>query len=102
MLLERTILQLDIGFVPPDEAAELGGLGYLQWLAGLPGRSDYRREAARAYAMAEPFIETSPAIAVFCDLLASSMKTPLKPSPLSMPARRRRGGAPARRRQRML
>lgn len=102
MLLERTLQQLDIGSVPPEQAAELGSLGYLQWLAGLPGDAPYRREAMRAYALAQPFIDASPAVAVFCDLLIASMRAPLRPTPVAMPGPRRRGGAPARRLQRML
>lgn len=102
MLLERTITQLDIGAIPVEQAAELGALGFLQWLAGLSVDADYHREAANAHAMAAPFIATSPAIAVFCDLMTASMERPLAPLPLALPARRRRGGAPVRRRQRML
>ena len=102
MLLERTISQLDIGTVPPDEAAELGQLGYLQWLAGLPANADYAREAMRAYSMAQPFLRTSPAVAVFCDLLVASTRLPIEPLPLKMPTRKRRGGAQARRFRRMI
>lgn len=101
MLLERTIHQLDMGPLPPDQAAEMGSLGYLQWLGGLNGRTGYAQEAARALRMAQPFAESSPAVAVFCGLLAASMRQPLQPAPLSLAARRRRGGAPARRRLRM-
>ena len=97
MLLERTIYQLDIGSVPPDEADELGQLGYMQWLGSLPARSDYAREAMHAHTMAQPFAETSPAVAVFCDLLIASMRTPIEPLPLKIPPRKRRGGAKRRR-----
>lgn len=97
MLLERTILQLDMGPVPPEKAEEFGQLGYMQWLAGLPGDADYRREAMRAYGMALPFIRTSPSVAVFCDLLVASTRMPPRPLHLSAPARERRGGAKARR-----
>jgi hypothetical protein len=99
MLLERTIIQLDIGPVSAATAQQLGQLGYLQWLGGLPGAADYRAEALRAYAMATPFIRVSPAVAVFCDLLVASVQMP--PRALDLPApfatRHRRGGALARR-----
>lgn len=97
MFLERTISQLDIGQVSPDQAMELGRLGYLQWLAGLPGDEDYRRAAMRAYEKAAPSLRTSPAISVFCDLLVASTTLPPRPLPLAMPLRHRRGGAVARR-----
>ncbi|MEM8794258.1 MAG: hypothetical protein AAGE61_01720 [Pseudomonadota bacterium] len=97
MLLEQTINQLDIGTVTPERALELGQLGYIQWLDGLPMRADYRHEAMRAYFMAIPFAETSPAITVFCDLLTASIRTPLEPLPLKLPGPHRRGGAQARR-----
>ncbi|MEO1292199.1 MAG: hypothetical protein AAFV62_05120 [Pseudomonadota bacterium] len=101
MLLEHTLRQLDIGHVPPEQAAEMGALGYLQWLAGLPGHTPYKSEAMRAYALAHPLARTSPAVSVFCGLLVSSTETPLKPICLVAAGPRRRGGAPARRRQRM-
>ncbi|WP_349361153.1 hypothetical protein [Stappia sp.] len=97
MLLERTISQLDIGPVSPTRAAELGQLGYMQWLGALGSMADYRAEAMRAYTAAHPFIRTSPAIAVFCDLLVASTRMPIEPLPLALPARQRRGGAQARR-----
>jgi hypothetical protein len=97
MLLERTIAQLDIGPVPPERAAEMGRMGYMQWLAGLPGCADYRREALRAHALARPFRGASPAVAAFCDLLVASTRMPPAPLPLALPPRRRRGGARGRR-----
>ena len=97
MLLHLTISQLDIGHVPPERAQELGQLGYMQWLGSLPAMSDYREEAMRAYGEAVPFRRTSPAIAVFCDLLVASTRLPITPLPLALPERRRRGGAQARR-----
>ena len=102
MLLERTISQLDIGSVPPDEAMELGQLGYLQWLASLPVNADYARAAMHAYTMAQPFRQSSPAVAVFCELLVASTRLPIEPLPLKMPTRERRGGARARRFRRMI
>jgi len=97
MLLERTISQLDIGYVPDDVAEELGHLGYDQWLGALKGDAGYVVEAMRAYALAQPFIRTSPAVAVFCQLLVDSVASPLRPLDLKLPPRTRRGGAKARR-----
>lgn len=97
MFLQRTITQLDIGPLPADRAQELGRMGYMQWLTGLPGRASYVAQAERALEAARPFAATSPAVAVFCDLLQASIQMPPRPLPLSLPARRRRGGAQARR-----
>lgn len=97
MLLEQTIFQLDIGYVPPEKAEEMGQLGYMQWLGALQGGASYQREAMRAYEMAQPFIRTSPAVAVFCRLLVASVASPIEPLPLRLPLRNRRGGAQARR-----
>lgn len=97
MLLERTISQLDIGPVPPARAAELGRLGYIQWLGGLPGTASYLAEAQRAYELAVPFARVSPAVAVFCDLLVISATSPLAMPDLGPVGGIRRGGARARR-----
>ena len=102
MFLERTISQLDIGPMSHDEATELGQLGYLQWLAGLPADAGYAKEAMHAYATARPFLRSSPALAVFCELLVASTRDPFAPLPLKMPKRERRGGARARRFRRMI
>ena len=102
MLLERTISQLDIGPVPPDHATELGQLGYLQWLASLPRDADYIGEAMHAYTTAQPLLRSSPAVAVFCDLLVASTRQPIAPLPMRLPTRERRGGAQARRLWRMV
>lgn len=97
MLLERTIAQLDIGRVPAERAEELGHLGYVQWLSGLAPTSNYVAEAARAHATARPFAATSPAVAVFCDLLVESCEAPVRPLRLILPPNARRGGAEGRR-----
>ena len=97
MLLERTIFQLDIGYVPPEQAEELGQLGYLQWLGGLPDNANYAVETMRAYEMAQPFMRVSPAVAVFCELLVASTTLPPEPLTLRISNRSRRGGAQARR-----
>ena len=97
MLLERTIAQLDVGQVSAERAQKLGELGYLQWLGALPGRASYRAEALRAYDAAQPFVETSPAVAVFCEMLMTSLRTFPIPLDVAMPPRTRRGGAKARR-----
>ena len=96
MLTELTISQLDIGHLPPERALELGQLGYLQWLGSLPGDEGYPVAAMRAYTMARPFIRSSPAVAVFCDLLVASTRMPPEPLTLQLP-RHRRGGGRARR-----
>ncbi len=97
MLLERTIFQLDIGYVPDHVAQEMGHLGYAQWLGALNGEACYFDEVMRAYEVAQPFIRTSPAVAVFCHLLVESISWPPKPLDLKLPVPRRRGGAKARR-----
>ncbi len=97
MLLERTISQLDVGYVPEYIAEEMGHLGYIQWLGALKGDAGYPYEAMRAYELARPFIRTSPAVAVFCHLLVSSTASPVTPLELTIPAPSRRGGARARR-----
>ncbi|MEM6618767.1 MAG: hypothetical protein AAF761_01640 [Pseudomonadota bacterium] len=97
MLLNRTIAQLDIGYVPPDRAEALGHLGYLQWLGAVSGSGSYRAAAERALTRARPFCATSPAVVVFCALLERSSAAPLDPLVLRLPERTRRGGARARR-----
>lgn len=97
MLLERTIAQLNTGPLPRARALELARMGYMQWLGALPGHADYRAEAMRAYTMAAPFRRNAPAVAAFCDLLVESTRMPPVALDLSLPARRRRGGARARR-----
>ncbi|MEM8992762.1 MAG: hypothetical protein AAF882_18005 [Pseudomonadota bacterium] len=97
MLLELTISQLDRGVEPLNLARERGELGYLQWLGALPAISDYRREAMRAYTMAAPAAQRSPAVAVFCDLLVATTTTLIAPLPMTIAHRRRRGGARSRR-----
>lgn len=101
MLLERTIIQLDTGPMPADEARQMGQLGYMQWIAGVPGNACYEVAARHAYETAAPFKDHSPAVAAFCDLLLTSLEQPFRPLPLAMPKRERRGGAQARRSSRM-
>jgi hypothetical protein len=101
IMLERTIIQLDTGPMPPDMARQIGQLGYMQWIAALPGEADYLRAAQQAYDTAAPFKSRSPAVAEFCALLRTSLDTPLTPLALAMPARQRRGGANARRSSRL-
>jgi len=100
MLLKHTISQLDTGPMPRERAEEMGRLGYLQWLACLDARSNYRVEAMRACTMAAPRALTSPALSVFQELVLASLRTPMAPLPLTLPARQRRGGARARRLER--
>ena len=97
MFLARTIFRLDIGDVPPDEALSLAQLGYMQWLGGLPGQSNYRDEAKRALAASAPFKGTSPAVAMFCDLVERSTARPVSVIDIKVCKLGRRGGAQARR-----
>lgn len=97
MLIQQTILQLQVRADTPERARELGQLGYLQWLGALPGGANYELEAVRAYLYAQPFLKTDPAVAAFCDLLRDSVQYPLKPLDLALPKPRRRGGAQERR-----
>jgi hypothetical protein len=97
MLLDHTISQLDTGPMPPDRARQMGQLGYMQWIAGLPGEADYTRAARHALARAADFRTCSPAVEAFCQLVEASLTAPIAPLPLSMPPARRRGGARARR-----
>ncbi|MGX9354678.1 hypothetical protein ACS3SW_05810 [Roseobacteraceae bacterium S113] len=97
MLLERTIFQLDIGHMPPEQARARAHLGYMQWLGALPGEASFVAEARHAYATALPHAPGSPAIAQFCALLAAALAAPLEPLVLELPAQGRRGGAQARR-----
>ena len=97
MMLERTITQLDVGHVPDHIAEEMGHLGYAQWLGALNGNAGYFAEAIKAFERAQPFVRTSPAVAVFCHLLIQSTASPPAPLTLKLPVPTRRGGAKARR-----
>ena len=102
MLLERTISQLDIGPVTPEEARQMAQYGYMQWIAALPGDADYCVCARQALSLSGQFAVSSPAIAEFCALLEASIEAPLTPLPLAMPPRTRRGGSGARRSSRQV
>lgn len=97
MHTEKTLDQLQLNPPTPERARELGQLGYMQWLGGLPADADYEGEAVRAYLMAMDFIDTDPTIAEFCALLRKSLRRPLRPLDLALPKPARRGGAKARR-----
>ncbi len=97
MLTERTLIQLQLHSGSPARARELGQLGYMQWLAGLPAGAPYPAEARRALRLAATFEATDPAVAEFCALLRASLTAPLSPLDLSLPHPRRRGGARMRR-----
>ncbi len=97
MLIQKTLLQLQVRVDTPERAQELGRMGYIQWLGSLPGGANYEFEAVRAFLYARPFLETDPAVKVFCELLQQSLKAPLTPLDLSLPKPRRRGGAQERR-----
>lgn len=97
MFLEYTISQLDIGPVPEAEARRMGHLGYMQWIASLPGQTGYAMAAQCARDAAAPLLDRSPALAVFHDLINTSLTAPLKPLALSFAQQSRRGGAAGRR-----
>lgn len=97
MLLNHTIMQLRTPGLSPGRARELGHLGYLQWLGGLPGFVNYQAEAMRAYTAAQPYIQDAPALAVFCELLVESTRNPAHALDLILPPKQRRGGAKGRR-----
>lgn len=97
MLLERTISQLDVGYVPNQIAEELGHPGYAQWLGALKGEAAHLNEALRPYEFARSFIRTCSAVAIFRQLLIDSTTSPLKALELKLPANARRGGSKARR-----
>ncbi len=97
MFLHHTIYQLVTRSGAREDAAEHAQMAYMQWLGGLPGAASYRDEALRARAMAAPFRCVSPAVVAFCNLLTASLEMPPRPLPLALPARKRRGGARARR-----
>ncbi len=96
-MIERTLTQLLAAPVSHARSREMGQLGYMQWLGGLPGDADYQAEAAFAYMKALPLKGSHPAVAVFCDILRQSLRTPLAPLDLALPKPRRRGGAKERR-----
>ncbi|MEL6958709.1 MAG: hypothetical protein AAGL89_07140 [Pseudomonadota bacterium] len=96
-MLERTLAQLDVGHVPDHIAGQIGRLGYIQWLGALKGEAGYFKEATRDYELAQPFIRTSPAVAVFCDLVIESLASLFSALELKLPTAARRGGAKARR-----
>ncbi|MFW2542528.1 hypothetical protein ACN2XU_07790 [Primorskyibacter sp. 2E107] len=97
MLIARTLNGLQARDLSVERAQELGQMGYMQWLGTLPADADYEYEAVRAYLAAMDFIETDPAIAVFCGLIRDSLRKPMRPLDLAMPKARRRGGARKRR-----
>lgn len=96
-MIERTLTQLQVNPTTPERTKEIGQLGYMQWLGSLPAAACYQTEAAYAYISAQPFKNSDPAVAVFCDLLRTSLEHPLTPLDLALPKPRRRGGAKERR-----
>ncbi|GGD33657.1 hypothetical protein [Sinisalibacter lacisalsi] len=94
----HTLSQLLMAPAGPDRAREIGQMGYMQWLAGLPGGARYEAEVLHALRVTADFIDSDPAVAEFCRLLRASLRGPLAPLELALPAPRRRGGAWQRRR----
>lgn len=97
MSIERTLTQLQVNPRTAERAREIGQMGYMQWLGGLPAKACYLTEATCAYIAATPFRDTDPAVAEFCKLLKASLNAPLTPLDLALPKPRRRGGAKERR-----
>lgn len=100
MLTEQTLIQIlsqPDRASAPERARELGQLGFMQWLGGLPAQSAYDAQARRALGLALPFALASPAMEEFCRLLDASLARPLAPLDLALPTARRRGGARMRR-----
>ena len=100
MQTEKTLIQLlshPASRTAPARAVELGQLGYMQWLGGLPPGVPYVREATCALALAQSFEVASPAVAEFCRLLRASLRLPLAPLDLALPRPQRRGGTRMRR-----
>ena len=97
MVLDTILDNLRLTNSDPHRAHELGQLGYMEWLASLPGDSDFNQQAMIAYERALPFRRSAPAVAVFCDLLVEATRMPIAPLNLSLPDAHRRGGARARR-----
>jgi hypothetical protein len=97
MRTEHTLTQLQLCPGTPARARELGQMGYMQWLAGLPPHAPYAQAARHALTLASPFEATDPAVGEFCALLRKSLATPLAPLDLALPQPRRRGGARMRR-----
>lgn len=99
MILERTLHMLQTHSDTQARAAELGRLGFMQWLGGLDGRAGFAQQASAALEAAADFRETDPAVDVFCRLISEACEMPPKPLDLALPQQRRRGGARARRRK---
>ncbi|SMH57282.1 hypothetical protein [Maritimibacter sp. HL-12] len=94
----HTLSQLLMAPADPARAREIGQMGYMQWLAGLPGGACYAAEARRALCAAQPFAASDPAVAEVCRVLRASLGGPTVALGLALPAPRRRGGAGERRR----
>ena len=94
----HTLSQLLMAPADPVRAREIGQMGYMQWLADLPGGARYETEARRALHLARDFARSDPAVAEFCRLLTASLCGSVVMLELSLPTPRRRGGARERRR----
>ncbi|TCM86571.1 hypothetical protein [Rhodovulum steppense] len=97
MMLELVLLQMQARGRDPARADEIGQLGFMQWLGGLPGGCDYAAAARAALLRLDAGVPDSPTLASFRGLLAASLAMPPRPLGLSLPVPRRRGGARARR-----
>ena len=98
MFTEMTLSQLQATRPDPIRARELGELGFLQWLATLPGDADYEACAVQAWMTAQEESPDHPAVAAFREMIRQTLARPTTPLTFTRPKPRRRGGAQARRR----
>jgi hypothetical protein len=97
MNLHRTLHMLQTQTDCQARVAELGRMGFMQWLGGLQGRASFARQAEIALLAAYRFRSSDPAVEVFCSLIEEALVMPPKPLDLALPEKRRRGGARSRR-----
>lgn len=97
MNLHRTLHMLQTQTDSQERLAELGRMGFMQWLGSLEGRASFALQAEVALGAAEKFRLTDPAVEVFCGLIEEALAMPPRPLDLALPEKRRRGGARSRR-----
>lgn len=97
MMLELVLLQMHARTQSPEPARETAYLAFIQWLGALPGGCDYAAAARAALERVSGISASSPALTIFCTLLADSLDRPARPLDLRLPSPCRRGGTRARR-----
>lgn len=97
MMLEMVLIQMQARRDSAERAREIGQLAFMQWLGALPGGSDYAAAARAALERVSGSSARSPALTIFCTLLADSLERPVRPLDLHLPSPCRRGGTRARR-----